>query len=81
MYWASYVSGAGVLQRSETVAPTRGVRNWRVSVTGFGTYQGRGLRDGSGRRCNGMENARNYKKKSFVEKLSKMDNLFWIKIW
>ena len=27
MYWASYVSGAGVLQRSETVAPTRGLRN------------------------------------------------------
>jgi len=40
MYWASYVSGAGVLQRSETVAPTRGIRNWDVSVTGFDTASG-----------------------------------------
>ena len=80
MYWASYVSGAWVLQRSETVAPTRGLQR-PIVRTGFDTASGAGLRDGSGRRCNGMENTRNYKKKSFAEKLSKMDNLFWIKIW
>ena len=34
-----YVSGAWVLQRSETVAPTRGLR-WPIVLMGFGTVSG-----------------------------------------
>ena len=35
-----YVSGAWVLQRSETVAPTRGLR-WPIVLMGFGTDSGK----------------------------------------